>query len=192
MSGRAIMAFGFPGSGKGTHVEKLCRVIEGRGQTCQVIEVGRCLRSIVAEANSSVVIESLAEVMQQGRLAPEAFPLYALMKEIVEVSISDVVFLDGFGRRLSELRVVLRLFKMLCYKMDAFLLDISEEEARKRLLSRGRMDDTPEVIEERIFSYRKDTEVSLRYLCRAGLLHKVSGMGSIEETHQQLLYHLSI
>ena len=193
MNGRAIMAFGLPGSGKGTHVQELCRVIEARSQTCQVIGVGRCLRAMTAaEQDSSVVTESLAEEMQQGKLVPEVFPLYALVKELLENPIADFVFMDGFGRRLSELRMVLRLFKMLHYKIDAFLLDISVEEARERLLSRGRADDTPEVIEERIYIYRESTEVSLRYLCRTGLLHKVDGMGSIEETHHRLLCQLGI
>ena len=190
--GRAIMAFGLPGSGKGTHVQELCRVIEARGQSCQVIGVGRCLRAIAAAEQSSVVTESLDEVMQQGKLVPEVFPLYALVREMLERPIADFVFLDGFGRRLSELKMVLRLFKMLRYRMDAFLLDISLEEAHQRLLLRGRVDDTPDAIEERIRNYGKSTKVSLRYLCRTGLLHKIDGMGTIEETHHRLLCHLAI
>ena len=119
--GRVIMAFGLPGSGKRTQVEKLCRVIEGRGHTCQVIEVGRRLRAIATQG-SSVVTESLARVMREGRLVPEVFPLYVLAKEVIESPIADIVIVDGFGRRLPELKMVLRFFEVLGYETGCLLV----------------------------------------------------------------------
>ena len=188
------MAFGLPGSGKRVQVAELCRFVEERGQTCQVIEVGNCLRSMVAQDTSPVAM-SLAEVMHKGRLVPEIFPLYILAKEVIENPLADVVIVDGFGRRLSELKMVLSFLEMLNYRVEAFLLDVSVSEARERLLSRGRVDDTPDAIDSRIRIYCKDTKVALRYLRRNKdrvCLHVVDGVGDVDEVHQRLLTHLCV
>lgn len=193
--GRAIMAFGLPGSGKRVQVDKLCGTIEKRGQTCQVIEVGKSLRAMTAARDSSIVVGSLAEVMHKGKLVPEIFPLYVLVKELIETPIADVVITDGFGRRLSELKMVLRLFEMIQYQIDTFLLDISASEAERRLLYRGRADDVPEVIDQRIRSHQKNTRISLRYLQRNAEQFRfgaIDGMGTVDEVHQRLLNFLCI
>ncbi len=190
MRGRAIIVFGLPGSGKRTQVANLCVAVEERGQTCQVIEVGRCLRAITATQHSSFVAESLAEVMSEGRLVPEIFPLYVLAKEVIETPLADVVIMDGFGRRLPELKMVLRLFGMVKYQIDAVLLDISTDEARKRLFDRGREDDVPEAITQRICAYQGSTKVSLRYLRRNTeqvSFYKIDGVGTVDEVHQRLI-----
>ena len=189
MRGRAIIVFGLPGSGKRTQVANLCAAVEEHGQVCQVIEVGRCLRAITETQRSSTVAESLAEMMDEGRLVPEIFPLYVLAKEVIETPLADVVIMDGFGRRLPELKMVLRLFGMIKYQIDAVLLDISTDEARKRLFVRGREDDVPEAITQRICAYEGSTKISLRYLRRhkeTVSFHRVDGRGTVDEVYQRL------
>lgn len=188
---RAILAFGLPGSGKGTHVEKLRLALETYGQTCRVIGIGESLRTLSSES-SPIIAEPLAEVMHNGDLVPEAFPLYVLVKEMLALPAADVFIVDGLGRQKSELRIALRMFRMIGYRVDAFLLDITADEARKRLLERGRADDTSEAIDRRIRAYRRDTKISLRCLRLEGVLSVIDGMGSIEETHQKLLQCLSL
>ena len=66
--------------------------------------------------------------------------------------------------------------------MDAVLeLQVPEEELFRRLAGRGRADDTPEVIRQRLAAYRKQTEPLLDYYRRRHLLEGIDGLGSVEE-----------
>ena len=56
-----------------------------------------------------------------------------------------------------------------------------EEELFKRLAGRGRADDTPEVIRQRLAAYRKQTEPLLAYYAGRGLLKSIDGLGTVEE-----------
>jgi adenylate kinase len=50
-----------------------------------------------------------------------------------------------------------------------------------RLSGRGRADDTPEVIRQRLVAYRKQTEPLLAYYTQKGLLKTIDGLGTVEE-----------
>ena len=60
-------------------------------------------------------------------------------------------------------------------------LRVPEEELFRRLAGRGRADDTPEVIRQRLVAYRKQTEPLLEYYGRSKLLKSVDGLGTVDE-----------
>ena len=60
-------------------------------------------------------------------------------------------------------------------------LKVPEEELFTRLAGRGRADDTPEVIRQRLVAYRKQTEPLLDYYTKSGLLKSIDGLGTVEE-----------
>ena len=60
-------------------------------------------------------------------------------------------------------------------------LQVPEEELFRRLAGRGRADDTPEVIRQRLVAYRKQTEPLLEYYGRRGLLKSIDGLGTVDE-----------
>ena len=60
-------------------------------------------------------------------------------------------------------------------------LQVPEEELFKRLAGRGRADDTPEVIRQRLVAYRKQTEPLLEYYGKQGMLKSIDGQGTVEE-----------
>ena len=66
--------------------------------------------------------------------------------------------------------------------LDAVLeLQVPEEELFRRLAGRGRADDSPEVIRQRLVAYRKQTEPLLEYYGRKGLLKSIDGLGTVDE-----------
>ena len=66
--------------------------------------------------------------------------------------------------------------------LDAVLeLQVAEEELFRRLAGRGRADDTPEVIRQRLVAYRKQTEPLLEYYGRRGALKSIDGLGTVDE-----------
>ena len=58
-------------------------------------------------------------------------------------------------------------------------LQVPEEELFRRLAGRGRADDTPEVIRQRLVAYRKQTEPLLDYYTEKRLVedHRRTGNG---------------
>ena len=67
-------------------------------------------------------------------------------------------------------------------KLDVVLeLQVPEEILFTRLASRGRADDKPEVIRQRLVSYREQTAPLIDYYGKAGNLVSIDGTGTIEE-----------
>ena len=66
------------------------------------------------------------------------------------------------------------------------MLEVPEEELFGRLAGRGRADDKPEVIRQRLVAYRRQTEPLVEYYGKAGLVRSVDGLGSMDEVFQRI------
>jgi adenylate kinase len=129
-----------PGGGKGTQGVRLARELGVRH-----ISSGEILRAEVA--NDTALGREVKAHMAAGRLAPDELVTRAIRPVIESL---DGYILDGYPRTLSQADGV---------DFDAVVyLDVPDEEVKRRLLGRGRADDTPDVIEERLREYRADTE----------------------------------
>ena len=66
-----------------------------------------------------------------------------------------------------------------------FALDVHEDELVRRLLERakigGRVDDTPDIIEKRIQTYKLTTAKVAEYYLEQGKLHEIEGEGEIDD-----------
>ncbi len=60
-------------------------------------------------------------------------------------------------------------------------LQVPEEELFRRLAGRGRADDAPEVIRQRLVAYRGQTEPLLNYYRKRKLLQSIDGVGAVDE-----------
>ncbi|MBI4347235.1 MAG: nucleoside monophosphate kinase [Elusimicrobia bacterium] len=149
----AIM--GPPGSGKGTHAARIQVEFGARH-----ISSGEILREY-AKTDPEV-----AAIMARGELVP--FPLVmGLMKR--RLSQDDVrrhgFVLDGFPRRLEDAIALLDILAELGLRLDAVVkLDVPEDVLLRRILDRGRSDDTEAVFRERLRVYRQQTEPVYAYL----------------------------
>ena len=129
-----------------------------------------------------------------GGLVPSAFPVTMWVNKLMFQHYSyDVFLFDGAGRKPVEAQILVELLHFFWNaEIHTVLFDIPEEESIKRLMKRGRSDDTEEAIRTR-FSLFKDMEEgtagSLAFL-RAHpdvTFHTVDGVGSIDEVHRRLL-----
>ena len=136
---KRVLMLGPPGSGKGTQGERLARALG-----VEHISSGELLREAVAAGTP--LGHEVRDEMAAGRLVPDA-----LVAEAVRPALArrDGYVLDGFPRKLSQTDGV---------DFDAVVhLDVPEREVVRRLLERGRSDDTEEVIAERLREYNDDT-----------------------------------
>lgn len=134
----------------------------------------------------------LFKQMQAGGLADPA-RVNALMGEaIVRATNIDRVILDGFPRQLSQAQWLVeskdnhgRDLKLV------IVLEVPKSELLKRLEVRGRTDDTPEAIEERLNIYRKEMYPILSYLSEHGIaVAHVDGTGTDGQVHDRIMDEL--
>jgi adenylate kinase len=88
--------------------------------------------------------------------------------------------MDGYPRDAKQLQFYDPKFN------KVFYLDISDEEVLNRLLSRGREDDTPDLIKERLKIYHQETEPMLASYKEQGILEMVDGSLSIMQVQDKI------
>ncbi len=77
--------------------------------------------------------------------------------------------------------------------LDAVLeLKANEDSVVRRLSGRGRADDRPEVIRERLEAYRRQTEPLIEHYRQQGLLRSVDGEGTPDEVAERILTALGV
>ena len=174
-----LSILGRSGCGKGTQAQFLLKNLEPYG--VHHIETGRFLRAALKHPNVTTRIGST--LMQKGKSFPEWFVIFTWLKEFIEKGCgAHHLIFDGAPRRLGEAKLLDAVLKWhgrplaLCIAVQ-----VSKKEAVKRLLARGRADDTHDAIENRMRYFAKDVVQVLRYYQREKRLIKVDGEQEPEE-----------
>jgi len=166
-----IVFLGPPGSGKGTQASVYCRA-----RDCRHISTGELLREAV-DAGTSLGRDART-YMDSGDLVPDAVIL-GLIEATLENEKRPVLF-DGFPRNLAQARDLDMLLDGRGERVDAAVyLNVDEQELIRRLLSRGRSDDTLETVLNRLKVYKENTLPLIDYYLGHGVLHEVDGVGEI-------------
>lgn len=134
-----IILIGAPGSGKGTVGKKLSKVLQ-----IPTISVGDIFRDNMKRQTE--LGKLIYETMQQGKLVSDKIVLKVVQERINCEDCQNGFILDGFPRTVEQAKA----FSKICKVDFIFNLNVSKRELIKRLSGRGRDDDTPEVIKERI------------------------------------------
>jgi adenylate kinase len=129
-----------PGGGKGTQGKRLAQELG-----VEHISSGDVLRAEVAD--QTPLGREVQVHMAAGRLAPDALVSRAVLTKLGR---RDGYVLDGYPRTLAQSEGL---------DFDAVVyLRVPDEVVERRLLGRGRADDTKDVIAERLREYRDDTK----------------------------------
>lgn len=100
----------------------------------------------------------------------------------------EKVILDGFPRNLTQATWLVDAQPDHQPSITlAIVLEVPREELFQRLKVRGRVDDTPEVIEERLKLYRQEIYPILSYFNDNNIrIAHVDGMGSVGQVHDRI------
>ena len=146
-----IVMLGGPGSGKSTYTEYLIRHFR-----INHIYPGGMLRKEVE--NNTEIGKRVKEILAKGQFVPNDKVLDLIKKSVSESPNGYV--LDGWPRYMQQVRDM----EASNIGVDfAVFLDVSREEVLKRLLARGRADDTEEIINNRIDLYKRETGPVVEY-----------------------------
>ena len=92
-----------------------------------------------------------------------------------ESNVSGII-LDGFPRTINQATALENKIKQLNVIIKAVLnLDIADQEILNRLAGRGREDDKPELIKNRLKVYKNQTEPLLEFYNERSLLETING-----------------
>lgn len=151
-----ILVFGAQGSGKSTHAKYTSDKLG-----VPYIYTGDLFRRL--EKEDSVRGKKVRDLMKKGILIPDELSRPAFEEYLRKFDISKGVVLDGYPRNLEQAA-------SLPIKIDLiFYVVLPEEAAIKRLIERGRYDDTPEAIKERLRFYEKETKPVIDYFNQVGV-----------------------
>ena len=171
-----IVMLGGPGSGKSTYTEYLIKHFN-----ITHIYPGGMLRK---EVEKGTEIGKIAKsIIDRGEFVPNQIVL-ELIKKKVEQSPQGYV-LDGWPRYMQQVEDMEK--NEIGYDYAVFL-DVSRDEVLRRLLARGRADDTEEIINNRIELYKKETGPVIEYMRgRPGSLEIKAEGGTPEETANEII-----
>ena len=173
---KRIVMLGGPGSGKSTYTEYLVKEYD-----ITHIYPGGMLRK---EVEKGTEIGKIAKsIIDRGEFVPNEIVL-ELIKDKVEQSPKGYV-LDGWPRYMQQVEDMEK--NEIGYDYAVFL-DVSREEVLRRLLARGRADDTEEIINNRIELYKRETGPVVEYFRKKDNFISVTAEGGTpEETAKEII-----
>jgi len=175
-----VVLLGPPGAGKGTQAQKLSEKL-GIPQ----ISTGDLFRKNISEG-TPLGIEA-KRYLDAGDLVPSELTNKLVEDRIEQPDATDGFILDGYPRSVEQARAFDEMLKNHDTKLDAVLeFAVSEQELLDRLKSRGRADDTEEVIHNRMQVYRDETEPLLEYYSHNNL-QTVDAVGALDEVFARAL-----
>ncbi len=176
-----LVFLGPPGSGKGTQSEILR---EKYGFVH--IATGDIFRWHIKHGTE--LGKRIREYLERGELVPDDITISVVEQKIRESLNPRGFIFDGFPRTIKQAEKLDEMLGKLGLKVDLVIyLNVSREEATRRLLARGRHDDKPETIKRRFDEYEEKTKKIREYYEEKGLLVEIDGEKTIEEVHESIV-----
>ncbi len=168
-----LILLGRSGCGKGAQAG---RILARWGAQGHGFSTGGLIRALIARYDNPTV-RIARDVMERGALHPSWIAVFAWLKEMIEKGLAekDLLF-DGAPRRLWEARFLDEV--MAWHKRPLPLciyVKVSAAEATRRLLERGRADDTPAAIKNRMAYFPRHVLPVISYYKRRRRLIQVDG-----------------
>lgn len=180
-----IVLFGPPGSGKGTQAAKL---VAKYGLVH--LSTGDIFR---ANIKGETELGKLAKsYIDKGQLVPDEVTINMLESEASKHTSPKGFIFDGFPRTTFQAESLDKYMVSRGTSITLMLaLEVNEEELKRRLLERGKEsgrpdDQNPEVIQNRIAVYHKETAPAKDFYTAQNKFRSVHGVGAIDDIFNAL------
>lgn len=200
-----IVLLGAPGSGKGTHAQRLTKELN-----IPQISTGDIFRKNLKEETPLGL--QVKEIMAKGQLVPDAITVAIVKDRLAQDDCANGYILDGFPRSLVQAEELDK-FEDVQFAVN---IDVDKQAVIDRLSGRRfcpdcngtyhvstlngqdkcpncggtlitRQDDSEQTVRDRLDVYEKTTMPLIDYYARQGKLVNVDGNGTIEEVYNRVL-----
>lgn len=136
----------------------------------------------------------LYKTMQEGELVRNDKVDKIISDALSRVSDIDNVVFDGFPRKLEQARWLIDSQPLHAKSIDlVIVLEVPKLELTRRLTLRGRIDDTPEIINERLNTYTTEIDPILNYFIEQGIkIVHIDGLGTVDQVHDRIIKELNL
>ena len=166
-----IIMLGGPGSGKSTYSKFLTKEF-----LIPHVYTGDMMRDLSKQDTPTG--RKVRSALDKGDYVDTKIVLSTLQKRLSRKDTERGYVLDGFPRSMEQVKEMED--RNIGYD-HAVYLDVAEEEVIRRLMSRGRADDKPEIIKNRIKVYKKQTQPVINYYKDKLITIKAKGGEEIED-----------
>jgi len=174
-----LVLVGPPGAGKGTQAVRLAERLD-----VPHISTGDLFRANLSE-NTPLGLAA-KRFMDAGELVSDEVTVGMVRERLAEEDAAKGFILDGFPRTVAQADALSEFLHADGNELDAVVaLEVPEDLLVRRLLGRGRTDDTEEVIRRRQEIYRAETAPLLEHY--RDRLISVDAVGEIDEITERVL-----
>jgi len=189
-----LLFFGSQGAGKGTQVQMLVDYLKSKSDRKVIrIDMGHELRTL--RDTGTYAGKLTGEIIDNGIRIYDFMAIYLQTKLLMEnFTGEEHIIADGLARGDDQTRGFDDMMKF--FKRDDLQvvnLVISDDTAVKRLVSRGRNDDTEEGIRRRLAWTKTDVLPQLDLLkSRGRVIHEIDGSPDVPTVHKKILTALGL
>jgi adenylate kinase len=170
-----LLLVGPPGAGKGTQAVRLAERLD-----VPHISSGDLFRANLQPGAETPIGLEAKRYIDAGDLVPDSVTIAMMRARLAEDDAVKGFVLDGFPRNLSQASSLDQLLAERGEDIDTVVeLKVPEDELVRRLLGRGRTDDTEDVIRRRQQVYRDETAPLLEHY--SDRLVTINAVGAVEE-----------
>jgi adenylate kinase len=171
--------FGIQGSGKGTQAKILQEKFG-----FAIFETGAQLRKL--SASESELGKKIKSIIDAGHLVPSEIVIEIVRNFLNSHNPNQAIIFDGVPRKIDQAIMFDQLMKEFKRDFSCVYFELSEEKAVERLLERGRHDDNPESIKNRIHAFFNETLPMVDKYSEENKLAKINGDQTINEVATNL------
>lgn len=176
-----ILLIGPQGSGKSTQAKLLAQYLN-----VPHISTGDIFREKISEDTEEG--RRIKQLVDTGQLVDDKTTVEIVRNRIQQIDCRDGFVMDGFPRTPNQVQALQSVSSSNepHFFNKVFFLDIPDEVIIKRLMKRGRKDDTPEIIKTRLENYKNNTANLIEYFKGANILVSIDGEGSVEKIQDEI------
>ncbi len=186
----AVLLIGRPGSGKGTQTKMLAQTLGWKR-----LSSGDRFKEI--RDGAGPLAERVRAVYDIGKFMPDWFADYLVEDVLLNMDSNQGIVIEGFGRTENQAHHLLELFSWLGRDFKVMHLAVSEDEALRRQLERGKKEDRPDSdveakIRARFAEFSEKTIPALTLFKEQNVLVEINGEQTPEKVASDIKEALSI